>query len=116
MHQLQSLQSPYYEYYQQRFLQPQASSIHAQYVPAPQPQQEQPVLQQQQSSSQNGYVQQQRPMQGSQIPAVPIQLPLQAQLSPVPSIQNVQLVPCLCPISQEEIDKASEIYSLKPKK
>lgn len=35
-----------------------------------------------------------------QIPAIPIQVPLQAQLAPS-NIHNVQLVPCLCPVSHE---------------
>ncbi|XP_074038429.1 uncharacterized protein [Leptinotarsa decemlineata] len=39
------------------------------------------------------------------VPSVPVQLPLQvplqAQLAPVPNLQHVQLVPCLCPVSQD---------------
>ncbi|XP_065160038.1 uncharacterized protein [Atheta coriaria] len=42
------------------------------------------------------------PMQPLQpIPSIPIQVPLQAQFSPAPGIHNVQLVPCLCPVSQD---------------
>lgn len=36
-----------------------------------------------------------------QIPAIPIQVPLQAQFSQAPNVHNVQLVPCLCPVTQE---------------
>ncbi|KAF5290663.1 hypothetical protein FQR65_LT01953 [Abscondita terminalis] len=40
------------------------------------------------------------------VPAIPIQMPLQASLSPIPNLQNVQLVPCVCPIQPEfEYDK-----------
>lgn len=35
------------------------------------------------------------------VPSVPIQVPMQAQLAPYPHVQNVQLVPCLCPVSQD---------------
>ncbi|KAL3275951.1 hypothetical protein HHI36_020685 [Cryptolaemus montrouzieri] len=43
------------------------------------------------------------------IPAVPMQVPLQAQLAPQPTIQNVQLVPCLCPISNDfDYDKPQQ--------
>lgn len=41
--------------------------------------------------------------EGRPLPTVPIQVPLQAQLAPYPQVQNVQLVPCLCPVSQENI-------------
>lgn len=45
------------------------------------------------------------------VPAIPIQVPLQAQLSPTPSVQNVQLVPCLCPVSPDfEYDKEQNLY------
>ncbi|XP_018572231.1 uncharacterized protein LOC108911717 [Anoplophora glabripennis] len=36
-----------------------------------------------------------------QVPSVPIQVPLQAQFAPLPGVHNVQLVPCLCPVSQD---------------
>lgn len=36
-----------------------------------------------------------------QIPAIPIQMPLQAQLEPLIGVHNVQLVPCLCPVSPD---------------
>ncbi|KAJ8971912.1 hypothetical protein NQ314_000483 [Rhamnusium bicolor] len=39
--------------------------------------------------------------QRQQIPSVPVQVPLQAQLAPISNIHNVQLVPCLCPVSQD---------------
>ncbi|KAK4873079.1 hypothetical protein RN001_015108 [Aquatica leii] len=43
------------------------------------------------------------------VPAIPIQMPLQASLSPMPNIQNVQLVPCVCPIQSDfEYDKPIE--------
>lgn len=44
-----------------------------------------------------------------QVPAIPVQVPLRAHLSPS-TIQNVQLVPCLCPISpdNENFDKPPE--------
>ncbi|XP_044733403.1 uncharacterized protein LOC123296007 [Chrysoperla carnea] len=111
----------HYYYHQQRFLQPQASNIQAQYinpssasnnndlsassVSSHYPQQTPLLMAQQQ--------QQQPPSQSQSIPAIPIQVPLQAQLTPQPNLQNVQLVPCLCPISQDDIEKASEIYSVK---
>ncbi|KAG5888776.1 hypothetical protein JTB14_021519 [Gonioctena quinquepunctata] len=38
---------------------------------------------------------------GGNIPSVPVQVPLQAQLGPFPNVHNVQLVPCLCPVSQD---------------
>ncbi|XP_030762626.1 uncharacterized protein LOC115887348 [Sitophilus oryzae] len=34
------------------------------------------------------------------LPYVPLQVPLPAHLAPA-TVQNVQLVPCLCPVSQE---------------
>ncbi|XP_076263747.1 uncharacterized protein LOC143198434 [Rhynchophorus ferrugineus] len=34
------------------------------------------------------------------LPYVPLQVPIPAQLAPA-TIQNVQLVPCLCPVNQE---------------
>ncbi|XP_019866075.1 uncharacterized protein LOC109595211 [Aethina tumida] len=37
------------------------------------------------------------------VPTVPVQVPLQAQFTPT-GIRNVQLVPCLCPVSQEYPD------------
>ncbi|KAK5640249.1 hypothetical protein RI129_011060 [Pyrocoelia pectoralis] len=43
------------------------------------------------------------------LPAIPIQMPLQASLSPTPNLQNVQLVPCICPISSDiEYEKPIE--------
>ncbi|XP_044766439.1 uncharacterized protein LOC123322559 [Coccinella septempunctata] len=48
------------------------------------------------------------------LPAVPVQVPLQAQLSPHPSVQNVQLVPCLCPISTDYEQVKPENYYLTP--
>ncbi|XP_031357128.1 uncharacterized protein LOC116181040 [Photinus pyralis] len=43
------------------------------------------------------------------LPAIPIQMPLHASLSPTPNVQNVQLVPCICPISSDvEYDKSIE--------
>ncbi|GLV33839.1 hypothetical protein CBL_11276 [Carabus blaptoides fortunei] len=54
--------------------------------------------------------------QSVSLPAIPIQVPLQAQLAPAPNIHNVQLVPCLCPVTQEELDKAPDnIYNMKNK-
>lgn len=52
-----------------------------------------------------------------QIPAIPIQVPLQAQFSPAANVHNVQLVPCLCPVSQEfEYDsKPQETTFISPK-
>ncbi|GJQ79471.1 hypothetical protein Trydic_g16324 [Trypoxylus dichotomus] len=48
------------------------------------------------------------------IPAIPIQVPLQAQLSPTANIHNVQLVPCLCPVSPDfEYDKEQNLYKQK---
>ncbi|KAK9703277.1 hypothetical protein QE152_g29414 [Popillia japonica] len=45
------------------------------------------------------------------IPAIPIQVPLQAQLSSSSNIHNVQLVPCLCPVSPDlEFDKEHNVY------
>ncbi|KAJ8969574.1 hypothetical protein NQ317_005902 [Molorchus minor] len=35
------------------------------------------------------------------IPSMPVQVPLHAHLTPASNIQNVQLVPCLCPVSQD---------------
>lgn len=48
------------------------------------------------------------------IPSIPVQVPLQAQLAPAPAVHNVQLVPCLCPVSQdieyEKYEKAPQEY------
>ncbi|XP_044270053.1 uncharacterized protein LOC123014835 [Tribolium madens] len=44
------------------------------------------------------------------IPAIPVQVPLQAQLTPA-TVHNVQLVPCLCPVSQDyELEKNSQEF------
>lgn len=49
------------------------------------------------------------------LPSVPVQVPLQAQLSAQPSVQNVQLVPCLCPISTDyEPPKPENFYANPP--
>lgn len=51
------------------------------------------------------------------IPAVPIQMPLQAQLSPHSNVHNVQLVPCLCPVSTDGIyepQQSQESYYVGP--
>ncbi|KAK9880869.1 hypothetical protein WA026_013196 [Henosepilachna vigintioctopunctata] len=43
------------------------------------------------------------------LPSVPMQVPLQAQLAPQPTIRNVQLVPCLCPVSSDiDYDKSQQ--------
>lgn len=68
----QPQQWPVATYYQQRFIQPTPTSYAVQ-----------------------------GSEQSVQIPAIPIQVPLQAQFGPTPNIQNVQLVPCLCPVSQD---------------
>ncbi|KAJ8935870.1 hypothetical protein NQ318_019454 [Aromia moschata] len=47
---------------------------------------------------------QQMPSGPMPIPSVPIQVPLSAQLSAIPNVQNVQLVPCLCPLSEYPYD------------
>lgn len=52
--------------------------------------------------------QQQQPMQ---VPAIPIQMPLQAQLAHMPNIHNVQLVPCLCPVTPEDFEKPNDHHS-----
>lgn len=55
---------------------------------------------------QYGYVEQDnRP-----VPSVPIQVPLQAQFAPYSNLQNVQLVPCLCPVSQENFQEQQVPY------
>jgi hypothetical protein len=44
------------------------------------------------------------------VPSIPVQVPLQAQLAPA-AVHNVQLVPCLCPVSQDfEYDKVPQEY------
>ncbi|KAF2898271.1 hypothetical protein ILUMI_07912 [Ignelater luminosus] len=56
---------------------------------------------------------QQQPSVPVQVPAIPIQVPLQAQLSPMSNIHNVELVPCLCPISSNmdnERPQESSVY------
>ncbi|VEN45581.1 unnamed protein product [Callosobruchus maculatus] len=62
-------------------------------------------------SSANSYYYHKRLLQGPvytvidptrpRIPAVPMQVPLQAQFQPISNIHNVQLVPCLCPVTNE---------------
>ncbi|XP_066148595.1 uncharacterized protein [Euwallacea fornicatus] len=44
--------------------------------------------------------------------SIPLQVPLPAQLAPS-AVQNVQLVPCLCPVSQEYSYENSPDYARK---
>ncbi|KAF5299657.1 hypothetical protein FQA39_LY11452 [Lamprigera yunnana] len=49
------------------------------------------------------------------MPSIPIQVPLQASLSAIPNVQNVQLVPCICPIQQDfdyekQLENINNIY------
>ncbi|KAH1004150.1 uncharacterized protein LOC109536203 [Dendroctonus ponderosae] len=43
---------------------------------------------------------------------IPLQVPLPAQLSPA-AVQNVQLVPCLCPVNQEYSYENSPEYATR---
>ncbi|XP_022902141.2 uncharacterized protein [Onthophagus taurus] len=48
-------------------------------------------------------------LQNQGVPAIPIQVPLSAQFSPIQNLHNVQLVPCLCPVSPNvEYEKVQE--------
>lgn len=52
-----------------------------------------------------------------QIPAIPIQVPLQASFGSSPNIQNVQLVPCLCPVVEDyDYNKQQETIYIGPNK
>lgn len=44
------------------------------------------------------------------VPAIPIQVPLKAQLAPHANLHNVQLVRCLCPV-MPEMEMGKDVYA-----